>query len=416
MITKPKGTYDIYGKDSIILENINEIVKNYMSLYNVEYIRTPIFESSELFHRGVGDTSDIVTKETYDFKDRGDRSITLRPEGTASVARSVIENKLYGNRNDLMKYYYFGTMYRYERPQSGRNREFTQFGVEAFNSSSIKADAEIISIGYNIINELGLDDVTVHINTLGDDESRKAYTNALKEYIKPHLEDLCEDCKKRYETNPLRIIDCKVDSNKEIFTNLPKISDYLTENSKKRFKELKDLLMMLEVDFVVNEKIVRGLDYYTETVYEFINEKDITLGGGGRYDKLTSSLEGPVIPSVGFALGLERIIIELKEKYESIKNNLTMDAFILAVSDEEKYHALKLSQSLRLNGIRTELCINDLSLKSQFKLADNYESKFLIILNNEDLQKGLVTVKDNILKEEEKVDEYELVEYLLQNL
>ncbi len=416
MITKPKGTYDIYGKGAIILENIEDIIKDYMKLYNVNFIRTPIFESSELFHRGVGETTDIVSKETYDFKDRGDRNITLRPEGTASVARSLIENKLYGNRNDILKYFYIGPMYRYERPQAGRYREFTQFGIEVFNSSSIKVDAEIISLGFNLFNELGFSDVTVHINSLGDMESRENYKNALKEYIKPHLDTLCGDCKKRFETNPLRIIDCKVDSDKDIFKNLPKITDYLSDESSVRFKELQKLLTILEVDYEVNPKIVRGLDYYTENVYEFINEEGITLGGGGRYDNLVASLDGPSIPAVGFALGLDRIILELSKKVGELSDYNNLDVFILAISEEEKYHGLKLAQSLRLNGILTELSINDLSMKSQFKLADNYNSKFILILKDEDLQKGLINIKDNATKEEVLLDESEVIDYLVQNM
>ncbi len=416
MIAKPKGTYDIYGKTASIYQNIEDIIKDYMRLYNVDFMRTPIFEMSELFHRGVGETTDIVSKETYDFKDRSNRSITLRPEGTASIARSLIENKLYGNRNDIIKYYYIGPMYRYERPQAGRYREFTQFGIEAFNSKDIKVDAEIISLGFNLLQELGLSDVSVHINTLGDTESREKYTQALKEYIKPNLDLLCDDCKKRYETNPLRIVDCKIDKELDLFKNLPQITNYLSTESKERFKELQKLLTILEVDFEVNPKIVRGLDYYTENVYEFINEAGITLGGGGRYDNLVESLDGPSIPSVGFAFGLDRIILELEEKYKELTEKNNLDVFVMAISEEEKYQALRISQNLRLNGIITEICINDLSMKSQFKLADNYNSKYIIILNNEDLQKGLINIKDNVTKEEIKIDESEVIDYFLQNL
>ncbi len=416
MISKQKGTYDIYGKDSIVFNYLTNIFENYMTLYNVEYIRTPIFEASELFHRSAGETSDVVKKETYDMVDRGDRNITLRPEGTAGVVRSLIENKLYGNRNDVLKYYYMGTMYRYERPQKGRNREFTQFGVEAFNSSSTLTDAELISLGFNFLKEIGLDDITVSVNSLGDKESKDNYINALKEYIKPCLKDLCPDCQNRYETNPLRIIDCKADKNSEVFKNLPIITDYLSENSKKRLSELKNLLVMLEIDFKIDSSIVRGLDYYTDIVYEFLNEDGLALGGGGRYDNLVEDLEGPSIPATGFAFGIDRLILTLSEKNKLSNMNKDTEIFIMAVSDEEKYNALKISQLLRLNGFITEVCLNDISFKSQFKLADTLNSKYLIILNDEDLKKGIINIKDNATKEEVKIDENEIVEYFTQNI
>ncbi len=416
MITKQKGTYDIYGKDALVYKSVIDVLENYMALYNIDYIRTPIFEASELFHRSAGETSDVVKKETYDMVDRGDRNITLRPEGTAGVVRSFIENKLYGNRNEAIKYYYEGTMYRYERPQKGRNREFTQFGVEVFNSNSVITDAEVISLGYNALLELGLEEVTVSINSLGDKESKDNYINALKDFVKPNLEKLCPDCQSRYITNPLRIIDCKADKDNEVLKGAPVISDYLSDNSKNRLNELKKLLIMLEVDFEINTSIVRGLDYYTDVVYEFLNKDGIALGGGGRYDNLVESLEGPNTPATGFAFGLDRIILELTDNDKMIKTNNNVEVYIMAISDEEKYHALKISQNLRLNGIVTEVCTNDLSMKSQFKHADNLEAKYLIILNNEDLKLGIINIKDNATKEEIKLDENEIIEYFIQNL
>ncbi len=413
MIIKPKGMYDIYGNDAVLYNYVNDVVNNLMSLYNVDFIRTPIIESSELFHRSVGETSDIVSKETYDFLDRGQRSMTMRPEGTASVVRSLIENKLYGNRNDVIKYYYFGSMYRYERPQSGRNREFTQFGLEAFNGD-IKTVAEIISVGFNIYRELGLDDVVVNINSLGDKSSKDAYTKALKEYLKPNLDKLCPDCQRRYETNPLRIIDCKADKDNEVLKDIPKLSDYLSDESKKDLNELKNLLNVLEVDYVINESIVRGLDYYTGVVYEFMLD-GVTLGAGGSYDNLVNTLGGPNLNATGFALGIDRILIELKNRCSEIVKE-QIDVFILSVSEEEKYQSIKLSQLLRLNNIKVENSLNNISLKSQFKLADNYNSKFLIILNDEDLKLGMVSIKDSLTKESEKVDIQDVVEYLLNNL
>ncbi len=420
MITKPKGTYDLLGKDARIYNYLSNVIDNYMDNYNYDLIRTPIFEASELFHRSVGETTDIVTKETYDFKDRGDRDITLRPEGTAGVVRSVIENKLYGNRNDVLKYYYLGTMYRYERPQSGRNREFTQFGVEAFNSDDPMLDAEVISVGYNLLQELDIPDITVKLNTLGDLESRKNYTEALVKYLKPHINELCEDCQRRLETNPLRILDCKYDRSLEkgraILDKAPRINDYLTKESADRFKQLQKNLTLLDVDFEIDPNIVRGLDYYDHNVWEYVTKEGVTLGGGGRYNNLVETLGGPHLPAVGFAMGLERIILELNKVIEERFIEKQLDVYIMSVSEEEKLTALKLAQEFRLNNLRTEINTANLGLKSQFKIADGLKAKFLIILNNEDLKKGLINVKDNVTKEETKVDEKDILDWLMINI
>ena len=416
MISKPKGTYDLIGDDAKLYTYASNVIQRFMENYNYDYIRTPIFEATELYHRGVGEETDIVSKETYDFKDRGERSLTLRPEGTAGAARLFIENKLYGNRNDTIKLYYNGTMYRYERPQAGRNREFTQFGAEVYMSNDVMSDAEVISMGYYLLLELGLDDITVNLNCLGDKETRKNYSEALKAYLKPHLTNLCPDCNRRFNTNPLRILDCKVDSDSEIFKNLPSITNYLSESSKKRFETLKSYLINLDVNFEVNDRIVRGLDYYDENVWEYINNEGITVGAGGRYNSLVATLDGPDTPAVGFALGLERVIIEMKKalKEETIKKYI--DVFIMSVSEEEKIHALNLSQNLRLNGVICEINSNNLSLKSQFKLADALNTKFIIILNNEELQKGLIKIKDNATKEETLVDEADVLDWILANI
>ncbi len=416
MITKPKGTYDLLGDDAKIYTYLSNFASEFFSFYNYDFIRTPIFEATDLYHRSVGEQTDIVSKETYDFKDRGDRSITLRPEGTAGVVRSFIENKLYGNRNDAIKLYYNGTMYRYERPQSGRNREFTQIGAEVFNSNEVILDAEVISMGYYYLKNVGIDDVTVVINSLGDKESRLNYTKTLVDYLKPNINLLCEDCQRRLNTNPLRILDCKVDVDSDILKNAPKIGDYLSESSTKRFNSVKQMLTILDVDFEIDNNVVRGLDYYDENVWEYKTSEGITLGGGGRYNGLVSSLNGPDTPAIGFALGVERIILELKKSLKENTLNKVIDAYILCVSEEEKLQALKLAQELRLNNIIVDINSNNLSLKSQFKIADNLKAKFLIILNEEDLKKGLINIKDNATKEEFKIDEYEIVDWLLGNI
>ncbi len=420
MITKPKGTIDITGSDALLWEYVNSVVSTMMSNYNYEFIRTPIFEASELYHRSVGETSDIVKKETYDFKDKGDRNLTLRPEGTAGVVRSYLENKLYA-QPDIKKYYYNGTMYRYERPQAGRLREFTQFGVEVLGSNDPIIDAEVISLQYKILESLHISNLQVNINTLGDEESRCNYRNALVKYLEPHIDELCEDCKERFKTNPLRILDCKVDATNDILKNAPTTLDYLTSDAKKRFETVLKYLDLLEVDYEVNPKIVRGLDYYDHTVFEIVSlDNDETrqsvLGGGGRYNKLIKELGGKDSYGIGFACGIDRIIAMMKEidLYKNVKKEI--DCYVMYVSEEEKLHALDIVQSLRLNGVITETNSLNKNLKGQFNEADRLNARLLVILNNEDLKKGLVNVKDNHTKEEVKVDLGEIVDYIISNL
>ena len=407
MITKPKGCYDVTGEVAKKYQRICEVVSAYAKIYNYKYIRTPLFESTELFKRGVGDTTDIVQKETYDFTDRGGRCFTLRPEGTAGVVRNFIEDKLYGNQSSVVKEFYIGTMYRYERPGLGRNREFTQFGVECLGSDDEMMDAEVISFSYNILKELGLD-VTVKINNLGSVEDRENYKKALVEYLTPHINDLCEDCQNRIKTNPLRILDCKVDDQSEILKNVPSILDYHSKESNDRFNKILTYLDYLDIDYEVDNTLVRGLDYYDYMVYELKLNDSLALGGGGRYNHLVKNLGGPEVPAVGFACGIERIINEMSD--ESFNN---IDVYVMCVNDEEKIKANIITQDLRLNNIICETNVMGKSLKSQFKEADNMNAKNLIILNSEDLSKGLITVKDNVTKEEVKVPEDEIIDYIL---
>ncbi len=420
MITKQKGCVDIGGDDSILYEYIRNVVAHMMTSYNYSFIRTPIFEASELFHRSVGVSSDIVKKETYDFQDKGGRNLTLRPEGTAGVVRSYLENKGY-SLPDVQKYYYFGTMYRYERPQTGRLREFTQFGVEVLGSNDPFIDAEVISLQYKILEALRISNLQVNINSLGDNESRMNYREALINYLKPHIHELCPDCQERFNTNPLRILDCKVDAQNEIIQNAPRTIDYLNTESKKRFETVLKYLDLLEIDYEVDAKIVRGLDYYDHTVFEIVsldnNEgSQSVLGGGGRYNKLIKELDGPDSYGIGFACGVDRILAIMKEMpfYQDFKESI--DCYVMYVSEEEKLYALEITQNLRLNGVITETDYLNKGLKGQFKAADRFKAKYLIILNNEDLKKGLVNVKDNATKEEVKVDLDELTEYIIGNL
>lgn len=415
MITKPKGTYDVYGLDAKKREYVNDIIKGICQKYNFVNVETPVFEDSSLFHRSAGETSDLVSKETYDFKDRGDRNLTLRPEGTAGIVRWFIENKLYGNMTEPVKVYYNEKMYRYERPQSGRNREFTQFGVEMIGSDDIASDVEVISLCYNIFNLLGLDAV-IKINTLGDRESREKYHDALTNYLKPHIKDLCEDCQRRFETNPLRILDCKVDGDKDIIKNAPKTVNYLNEESLNRYNKLKEELDLLEINYEEDPNLVRGLDYYNHVVFEINVNIDgidtLAIGGGGRYNNLVESLDGPSIPAVGFAIGFDRLMMCLDMAHVNIPVNNDVDVYIMYVSDTEKDTALYIAQNLRLNGFATEMDYLGKGLKGQFKAADRFNAKYLVILNDKDLEDMMVNVKDNVTKEEEKVNINDLSDYL----
>lgn len=368
-IKKQKGTLDIYGIDGQKFVQIESIAHALCEKYNYTFIKTPTFEASELFHRGVGETSDIVTKETYDFVDRGNRNITLKPEGTASVVRCFIENKMDNLPEQPTKFYYITPVFRYERPQSGRFREHTQFGIEVFGSNSTLIDAEVISIAYNFYSLLGLKNLKVKINTLGDIESRIKYKEALIEYFTPHKDILCEDCQKRLIKNPLRILDCKIDCDKEIMKNAPKISDYLNEDSKNRFKEVLEILTYLEIDYEIDNNLVRGLDYYDHTVFEIQANlegfgKMTTLCGGGRYNNLVKTLGGNDIPAMGFGIGIERLLLILDKLELNIIDNNRLDLYIINLATDKKIPLL-LASDLRMSGFKVETDYLNRSLKGQ---------------------------------------------------
>ena len=421
MIQRPKGTNDIYGREAKIWKCVEAVIDQVMEKYNYNYIRTPIFESSELFHRGIGETTDIVTKETYDFVDRGDRHLSLRPEGTAGVCRSYIENKMYGDANQPVKVYYNGTMYRYERPQSGRDRELTQFGMEILGSDDPLSDAEIISAAVNIYKLLGLKEIKVNINSLGDTASLNTYREALVEYFRPHIDEFCDDCKERFLKNPLRILDCKVDADNEILKNAPKTIDYLNEESKERFEKVKDYLDIMQIDYEVNPSIVRGLDYYNHTVFE-IEAKvkgfgaNNVIGAGGRYNGLVKELGGPETPCIGFASGIGRLVMALELEKAKLPIVDSIDLFLMYVNEDEKKYAVYLAQELRMAGFIVETEYTGRSFKGQFKQADRLNSKFLVILNSEDLNNNEVKVKNNKTKEEEIISLDALIYYLDEKL
>lgn len=421
MIQRPKGTNDIYGIEAKVWKYVETVIDQVMEKYNYNYIRTPIFESSELFHRGIGETTDIVTKETYDFIDRGERHLSLRPEGTAGVCRSYIENKMYGDATQPVKVYYNGTMYRYERPQSGRDRELTQFGMEILGSDDPLSDAEIISAAVNLYKLLGLKEIKVNINSLGDTASRNNYREALIEYFRPHIDEFCDDCKERFMKNPLRILDCKVDADNEILKNAPKTIDYLNEESKERFSKVKDYLDIMQIDYEVNPSIVRGLDYYSHTVFEIEAKvagfgSNNVIGAGGRYNNLVKELGGPETPCIGFASGIGRLVMALE--LEKVKLPIVdyVDLFLMYVNEDEKKYALYLAQELRMAGFIVETEYTNRGLKGQFKQADRLNSKFIAILNSEDLTNNEIKIKNNKTKEEEIISLDVLIYYLDEKL
>jgi histidyl-tRNA synthetase len=421
MLQKPKGTYDVYGTYGKNLLYVEDTIKKLIRNYNYDYIRTPHFEASELFHRTVGEDTDIVSKETYDFLDRGNRQMTLRPEGTAGVVRSLIENKLYAEKPLPIKVWYYGSMFRYERPQAGRFREFTQFGVEAFGSKSPMLDAEVISIPVNLYKSLGLKGLKVKINALGDSESRNKYKEALKEYFKPYLADLGSDCKVRYEKNILRILDCKVDRDMDIFKTIPKISSYLNEESINYFNDVKAYLETMNFAYEVDENLVRGLDYYTGMVFEISADiasfgSNNVLCGGGRYDKLVGNLGGPDMEGVGFGIGVERLMLALEA--ENLMPDLDdgTDIYIIPLSTNQNKYALALNNLFRNNNLKSEIDYLERSIKANFKQADKLKAKFVLLIGEEEEKTSVLTLKNNLTQEEYKVEKSNVLDFVSERI
>ena len=410
----PRGTVDILPAQSGKWQELEQLLRTICANYNVKEIRTPIFEHTELFNRAVGDTTDVVSKEMYTFEDRKGRSMTLRPEGTAGIARAYVENKLYGMPEKLQKVYYMGPMFRYERPQNGRQRQFHQFGVEMLGVESPYVDVECMLMAVTVVKALGLKNIQLHINTLGDQESRDAYREALQNHFQPVLNELCHDCQVRYEKNPLRILDCKVDKNHPMMKTAPKTIDYLTDNAKAHFEKVCALLDDLEIDYVVDPNLVRGLDYYSHTVFEIISDDSklgagSTVGGGGRYNGLVEELGGPQTPGVGFAFGMERLMIALGDDHEDEEG---LDVYIMPLGSEAKDLAMQIMTMLRANGFTCDMDQCDRGLKGQFKSADRFHAHFSMIIGDEEVQKEVVNMKCNHTKEQVEVPLENIVEFI----
>lgn len=394
----PRGTNDILPEDAKKWQYVEKVIKNICDRYHYEEIRTPLFEHTEVFQRGVGDTTDIVQKEMYTFLDRGGRSITLRPEGTAAVVRAFVEHKLYGSAIQPVKLFYFMQMFRYERPQQGRMRQLNQFGVEVLGSADPAVDAEVISLAMTCYQELGLTSLKLVINSLGDKESRDDYRQALVDHFTPHKDELCTDCQTRLTQNPLRILDCKKDRDHPAMKTAPSILDYLNEESATYFEQLKDYLTRMGISYAVDKNLVRGLDYYNHTAFEIMSDAEgfgaiTTLCGGGRYNGLTEELGGPDTPGIGFGMGLERLLLAMEAEHIEIPIDNDLDCYIVAVGDEPKKQAVSLAHELRKQGIQVDQDYQGRKMKAQLKSADRLHAKFVLILGEEELAKQVITVK-----------------------
>lgn len=420
MYQKMKGTYDILPEEIGKWQALEKVIRNVSKIYNYKEIRTPIIENSELFHRGVGESTDIVTKETYDFVDRGKRSNTLRPEGTAGVVRSFVENKLYASNVPVQKMYYVGPMFRYERPQKGRYRQFQQFGAEAFGSTSAQLDAEIISYAVSVLKALKISDVTVHLNSIGDDASKVNYREALVEYLKPSVDTLCHDCQKRYKTNPLRILDCKIDKDTDVIQQAPKPLDYLTEEASAHFEELLGYLDAMKIEYEIDQNLVRGLDYYTNTVFEVKAHLDTlgaqnTICGGGRYNHLVSSLGGPEVPGVGFAFGLERLMFALESiQFQGDPDYLHL--YLMILGDEQKQDGMAMLNRCRLGGLFADIDFLDKNMKQKWKQAAILNARFVAIYGEDEQKQGKINVKDQETGKEETISKHQLYNYIVAEL
>jgi len=414
--TRIKGTKDIFGDEVKYWEYIENTAKNLFKIYGYNEIRTPLIEKTELFSRGIGQETDIVQKEMYTFDDKKGRSLTLRPEGTASVARAYIENSLI-TLGSPQKLFYIGPMYRYEKPQAGRYREFYQIGAEIFGTDHPLADAELITFVYDFFNKLKLSNFKVKINNIGTFESREKYKEVLKEYYQPLLPNLCEDCQRRFNTNIMRLLDCKIDV--EAAKNAPSILDYLDEESREHFDSLQKYLKAYNVPFEVDSKIVRGLDYYTKTAFEVEHSElgeQAVIAGGGRYDDLVEQLGGPKTPGVGFAIGIERVIEALKRENIDVESQSKIDVYVAFQGDKGEMAAVTLSKEMRKRGINTFLNISKRNLSGQFKHANRLKAKYVVVIGDEEVSRDIVTIKNMKSGEQTQIERNWVTEIIIEKL
>ena len=406
----PKGTKDMLPQDAYKWQYIEEEWSKICSEYGFREIRTPVFESTDLFNRGVGDTTDIVQKEMYTFEDMGGRSITLKPEGTSPAVRAFIESNLYAETQPT-KIFYDTPCYRYEKPQAGRLREFHQFGIENFGTPSMMADAEIIALGYDFLNRMGIGDIELHISSVGCRKCRPVYRKVLQDFLRPKYDCLCETCKSRFYKNPMRILDCKSAEDQKAVKDAPKMIDYLCEDCSKDFEDLKSYLDAMGIRYVVDPSIVRGLDYYTKTAFEFITTRigaQGTVCGGGRYDHLIEEVGGPDMPGVGFGLGKERLIMMMEEAGSDFGGDFTPQLFVAWIGDDSREFAVKLISELRKQGIRCELDTRERNLKGQMKYANKLGASYTAVIGDDEVKSGEITLKNMESGEQIKVKREDL--------
>ena len=420
-IGAPRGTVDLLPEDTRKWQYVEEKIKSICEAYHYEEIRTPMFEHTEIFQRSVGDTTDIVQKEMYTFNDRGGRSLTLRPEGTASVARAYVQNKLYGDPNQPHKLFYFMELFRYERPQQGRMRQLHQFGVEVLGARNPAIDVEVIDLAMTIYQTLGLKSLRLVINSLGDKDSRKAYREALIKHFTPHTDSLCKDCQLRLKQNPLRVLDCKKDADHPAMKDAPSILDYLNDQSRKYFEEVLELLEEIGIDYDVDPNLVRGLDYYNHTAFEIMSEAEgfgaiTTLAGGGRYDGLIEELGGPETPGIGFGMGIERLLLALEAENIELPIDRSLDCYLVTMGDVPQKVVFKLVHELRQNGIQIDRDYQDRKVKAQFKAANRLHAKYVLVLGEEELSKEVINVKQMETGNQKEVKLSELVQILKEKL
>ncbi|HZJ83845.1 MAG TPA: histidine--tRNA ligase [Clostridia bacterium] len=414
IIRAPRGTKDVLPNESYKWHYLEKIIREITDLFGYKEVRTPVFEHTELFVRGVGDTTDIVQKEMYTFLDKGDRSITLKPEGTAGAVRAYIEHSLYGVAQPI-KMYYLTPVFRYENPQAGRLREHHQFGVEVFGAKEPSIDAEIIMLAMTLFNRLGLKGLELNINSIGCHCCRPKYHDALREYLKDHLDELCNTCNDRYEKNPLRILDCKTKECGIIVKNAPIILDFICHECSTHFEGLKRFLEMASIEYKINPMIVRGLDYYSKTVFEVISTQigaQGTVCGGGRYDSLVGECGGPETPGAGFGLGLERLILALESQNISIPQQLARDVFFVSIGEKARYRAFDLMQAMRSKGISSEMDHVGRSVKAQFKYADKANVTWVCIMGDQELENNQVKIRSMEDGKEELIPQKDIIHYI----
>lgn len=411
-----RGTQDILPNDIYKWSYMENIIRDLCALYGYGEIRTPIFEETKLFLRGIGDTTDVVTKEMYTFEDRGGRSITLRPENTASAVRAFLEHKLYGDQG-VHKLFYIGAMFRYDRPQAGRYREFHQFGVEILGASSPLADVEVIVLAYRLFQKLGLQNLELRINSIGDKNCRNAYKKELISYYESQKDMLCEDCKQRLYKNPLRLLDCKEDNCKILAKNAPVITNYLCEECHNKFEKVKSGLTALHISYVVDPGLVRGLDYYTNTAFEIQYPPlgaQSAICGGGRYDKLVEEMGGPDVPGIGFAVGLERLLLALEGQNLIPNCPQKSSVYIVALGEKAEIEGLKIQGELREKGVMTYMDLQEKSLKGQMKQAGKVQSIYAVIIGENEIEQGKATVKHMQTGEQSEISFSQVADYISQ--